>query len=71
MCKKPERLWDGAKVLGLRVGGSKEELRWRRGGDVSGVLFNVTRLSVFSVCRKLVGHYPMYGWLRVAVVAIK
>ena len=71
MCKKPERLRDGAKVLSLRVGGSKEELRWRRGGDVSGVLFNVTRRSIFSVCRKLVGHYPMYGWLRVAVVAIK
>ena len=71
MCKKLKHLRDGAKVFGLHVGGSKEELRWRGGGDISGVPFNVTRQSVFSVCRKLVGHYPVCGWLRVAVVAIK
>ena len=60
-----------AKVLGLRVSGSEEGLRWRRGGDVPGVPSNVTRLSVFSVCGKLVGHYPMCGWLRVPVATIK
>ena len=57
-------------MLGLHVSGSEEGLRWRRGGDVLGIPTNVTHCSVFSVCRKLVGHY-MCGWLRVAVVAIK
>ena len=71
ICKKPEHLRDGAKVLGLLVSGSEEELCWRRGGDVPWVPFNVTHQSVFSVCRKLVGHYPVCGWLRVAVVTIK
>ena len=60
-CKDPEHLQDGAKVLGLRVSCSKEGLRWRRGGDVLGVP-SVTRWSVFCVCRKLVGHYPVCGW---------
>ena len=71
MCKEPEHLRDGAKVLGLRMSGSKEGLRWRRSGDVPGVPSNITRWSVFSVCGKLVDHYPMCGWLRVAVAAIK
>ena len=70
-CKEPERLWEGAKVLGLHVSGSQEGLRWRRGGNIPGVLSNVTCWSVFSVCGKLVGHYPICGWLRVAVAAIK
>ena len=61
-CKELERLWDEAKVLGLHVSGSEEGLRWRRGDDVSGVPSNVMRRSVFSVCGKLVGHYPVCGW---------
>ena len=70
-CKEPECLRDGAKVLGLRESGSEKGFRWRRGGDVPGVPSNVMRWSVFSVCGKLVGHYPVCGWLRLAVVAIK
>ena len=70
-CKEPEHLQDGAKELGLRVSGSEEGLCWRRGGDVPGVLSNITCRSIFSVCGKLVGHYPVCGWLRVAVAAIK
>ena len=31
----------------------------------------VTRQNVFSLCRKLVGHLPVGGWLHVAVVFIK
>ena len=71
-CKEPECLRDGAKVLGLRVSSCKEWLHWRRGGDVWGrVQSNVMCQSVFSVCRKLVGHFPVCGLLRVAVAAIK
>ena len=70
-CKEPECLRDGAKVLGLRMRGSEEGLCWRRDGDVLGVPSNVTHRSVFSVCGKLVGHYPVCGWFRVAVAAIK
>ena len=67
-CKEPERLQDGAKVLGLLVSGSEEGLCWRRGADAPGVPSNVTRRSVFSVCGKLVGHFTMCGWLRVAAI---
>ena len=70
-CKEPECLQDWAKVLGLHMSGSEEGLCWRRSGDVLAVPSNVTRCSIFSVCRKLVGHYPMCGWLRVEMAAIK
>ena len=53
------------------MSGSEEGLCWRRGGDVLGVLSNVRHRSVFSVCRKLVCHFPVCGWLRVVVAAIK
>ena len=46
----------GQKVLGLRDGAKST---WP------------ARRSVFSVCGKLVGHFPVCGWLRVAMVAIK
>lgn len=32
---------------------------------------HITRRSVFSLCGKLVGHYPVCGWLRVATAFIK
>ena len=31
----------------------------------------VSRKELFSVCGKLVGHYPIVGWLRVACSYLK
>lgn len=69
--KPPERLADGARVLGLSVWGEQGELYWKRDNKVADVPSELTRRSVFSYCGKLVGHYPVCGWLRVAVAFIK
>ena len=65
-CKEPEPLQIRLKVLELHVSGNGERLCWRRM-----VLPVITRRNTFSVCRKLVGLFPVCGWFRVAVVAIK
>lgn len=71
VAKEPERACDGARLLGLSVWGERGALRWRRDNDFGGVPARLTRRSVFSLCGKLVGHYPVCGWLRVAVSYIK
>lgn len=41
---------------------------WRRDGSLS-VLDDggeVNRRQLYSICGKLIGHYPITGWLRVA-----
>ena len=42
------------------------ELAFTRGNEVPLVPGNLTRRGLFSICGKLVGHYPVAGWLRVA-----
>ena len=69
--KPPERLVDGARVLGLRVWGEQGGLFWKRDNVIAEVPNELTRRSVFSYCGKLVGHYPVCGWLRVATSFIK
>ena len=65
-CKDPERLKEGARVLGLAVGMERDKLRWKRGSVVPEAPSVVTRRTVFSLCGRLVGHLPVCGWLRVA-----
>ena len=31
----------------------------------------LTKQTIFSLCRKLVGHLAVYGWIRTAVDVIK
>ena len=69
--KEPERLQDGARVLGLQVWGEDNSLYWRRGNKIPDMPRVITRRNVFSLCSKLVGHLPVGGWLRVAVAFIK
>ena len=64
--KDPERLVDGARVLGLAVAIEHGKLRWRRGNMVPDAPDIVTRRGVFSLCMRLVGHFPMCGWFRLA-----
>ena len=69
--KDPERVKRGARLLGLQVWGERGMLQWRRENDVDELPVMMTRRSVFSVCGKLLGHFPVCNWLRVAVAYIK
>lgn len=69
--KPPERLVDGVRVLGLRVREEHDGHFWRRDNEVVDVPKELTRRSFFSYCGKLVGRYPMYGWLRVDTAFVK
>ena len=71
LSKEPERLQDGARVLGLQVWGEDNSLYWRRGNKIPDMPCVVTRQNVFSLCGKLVGHLPVGGWLCLAVAFIK
>ena len=71
LSKKPERLQDGERELGLQVWREDNSLYWRRGNKIPDKPLVITQQNVFSLCGKLVGHLPMGGWLRVAVAFIK
>ena len=70
-CKPPERLRDGARVLGVRVEQEGKALVWRRDNAFGEVPTKLTRRTVFSLCGKLTGHLPVCGWLRVAAAYVK
>ena len=74
LTKAPEKLCD-ASVLGLRlVDDGHGPLGWRRGKAVlpEGPLDSMlTRRELFSLTGRLVGHYPIAGWLRVACSFLK
>ena len=46
-------------------------LIWERGNEAPSVPRVLTQRSVFSFCGKLVGHFPVVKWLRVAAAFIK
>ncbi|MEL7302027.1 MAG: DDE-type integrase/transposase/recombinase, partial [Pseudomonadota bacterium] len=70
--KPPERAKDGVRALGLHVWQHQGTLRWKRGGaSVEESVDGPTRREVFSLCGRLVGHYPVCGWLRVAAGFVK
>jgi ribonuclease HI len=71
--KPPERI-EESRVLGLQMSrGPDGRLVWHRGNSVPEVLVseNLTRRELFSLCGKLVGHYPVAGWQRTACSYIK
>ena len=70
-CKAPESVVNGARVLGLRVWRERGKLLWKRDNDLEEVHTKLTRRVVFSYCGKIIGHYPVCGWLRVAAAFIK
>ena len=71
ICKDPERLEDGACVLGLNVRQDRGTLKWGCRTAVPEVPDVFTRRAVFSLCGKLVGHLPVCGWTRAATGTIK
>ena len=63
---------DNARVLGLRVTtNSTGQLTWSRDAELPVVGNQLTKRGLFSLCGKLLGHYPVAGWLRVACSYIK
>ena len=72
VCKPPEKL-EGGAVLGLRIVKGKDgELEFIRGNQVpESEERSLTKRQLFSLCGKLVGHYPIASWLRVACSYIK
>ena len=71
ICKEPERLEDGVRVLGLDVHGKQGSFRWRHKAVLPDVPDVLTRRRVFSRCGILVGRLTIFGWLRVATGIIK
>jgi hypothetical protein len=70
--KEPVALTE-ARVLGLKV--TRNTLgvhHWQRDTDIPIVAGdNISKRELFSVCGKLLGHYPVAGWLRVACSYVK
>ena len=69
--KTPERMTEGARVLGLRVKQTDDRLQWSRDNAFGTIPEKLTRRLVFSFCGRLTGHHPVCGWLRVAAAYIK
>lgn len=69
--KSPEPL-EGGSALGLRLERDRSgELTFRRGNKIPEVGEELSRRELFSACGRLVGHYPIVGWLRVACSYVK
>ena len=69
--KPPVRL-EGGSVVGLKLTVNQYGVfNIARGNVVPEVPPNCSRRELFSVCGKLVGPYPVAGWLRVACSYIK
>ena len=71
--KEPVGL-DGGKALGLKIYKHKDGKYWfSRGNSLNDWRCGaeLTRERLFSLCGKVVGHYPVAGWARVACSFIK
>lgn len=64
---KPPVKLHGERVLGLEIREEAEQISFRRGNDMPVIPpRELSRREFFSVCGRLVGHYPVANWLRVA-----
>ena len=72
---KPHKNLNSAKVLGSQTYEKKRVVHWRRTELNKKInpsnLNSMTKRQVFSLCGKLVGHYLVAGWLRVAFSFVK
>ena len=73
-CKPPEE-FSSSKVLGLQLFNNGDGVKWKRGNQLPSVdsveSRKLTRRDVFSVCGRIVGHYPVAGWLRTQYSLLK
>ena len=69
--KAPESL-DGGAALGLKLRvNERGVLDFFRGNEIPDIPECLTRRDLFSICGKLIGHYPIAGWLRVSCSYVK
>ena len=69
---KPSESLENGMALGLKLQQNKAgKLMFRRGNEIPEVTDHLTKQELFSVCRKLVGHYSIVGWLRTTYSFIK
>lgn len=69
--KPPESL-EGGAAFGLRLHMDKAgNLVFARGNDLPEGHEEMSRCELFSACGKMVGHYPISGWLRIACSYLK
>ena len=69
--KEPEPLCS-ARVLGLKVfENANHDLCWKRDNESVDGTEVVSKRELFSICGRLIGHYPVGGWLRVACSYMK
>lgn len=68
---KPPVPLDGARVLGLKVAKEGCSIRWKRDNAVPDFGTVSSKRQLFSLCGKLLGHYPVAGWLRPACSYVK
>uniref|UniRef100_A0A5S6QBG4 Integrase catalytic domain-containing protein n=1 Tax=Trichuris muris TaxID=70415 RepID=A0A5S6QBG4_TRIMR len=69
--KAPEKVANGARILGLRVWGEHGRLNWKRDAELPSLPNQLTRRNIFAYCGQLTGHFPVCGWLRVATAFVK
>ena len=68
--KSPESV-DGGAVLGLKLMNKMGKLMFRRGNEIPAIEGEISRRELFSICGKLLGHYPVAGWLQLACNYVK
>lgn len=72
LATKPPEPLEGGTALGLRLDRERNgELVFRRGNEIPEVQENLSRRELFSVCGRLLGHYPIAGWLRISCSYVK
>ncbi|XP_043189310.1 uncharacterized protein LOC122363759 [Amphibalanus amphitrite] len=70
-CKSPEKVSEGARVLGIRVWGERQGLFWKQDNQDLQPPPKLTRREVFSLCGRLTSQVPVCGWLRVSASYLK
>ncbi|XP_036361043.1 uncharacterized protein LOC118764383 [Octopus sinensis] len=69
---KPPEAMEGGAARGLKLWRDKVgALVFRRGNEIPELGASMNRRELFTVCGKLVGRYPIAGWLRTACSFIK
>ena len=65
--------FDSWATLGLKLQKNieTEELVFQRGNQIPPVVDELNKWELFSTCEKLVGHYPVAAWLRIACSYLK
>lgn len=74
ICKEAETI-KSTRILGLRTFVQDDEVKWKR-DDANFVKEairqeNLTKKDIFSICGKLIGHFPICNWLRPYCAYIK